>query len=48
MLDLDADNRITAKEALAHPYIAPYADLTNEPTAELFEKSFNGQGTHCT
>lgn len=48
MLDLNANNRIKAKEALAHPYLAHYADLTDEPTAELFDKSFNGQGTHCT
>lgn len=36
MLDLDADNRITTKEALARPYIAhgQYADPTDEPTAE--------------
>lgn len=34
MLDLDAENRITAKEALAHPYLAQYADQTDEPTAE--------------
>lgn len=41
MLDLDADNRITAIEALAHPYLAEYADLTEEPTAEPFDKSFD-------
>lgn len=36
MLDLDADNRITTKEALARPYIAhgQYADPTDEPTVE--------------
>lgn len=42
MLDLDADNRITAKKkALANPYLAQYADLTDEPTAEPFYKSFD-------
>lgn len=41
MLDLNANNRITAKEALAHPYLAQYADLTDEPTAEPFYKSFD-------
>lgn len=41
MLDLDADNRITAKEALAHPYLALYADPTDEPTAEPVYKPFD-------
>lgn len=41
MLDLDADNRITTKEALAYPYLAQYADPTDGPTAEPFDKSFN-------
>lgn len=43
MLDLEADNRITTKEALAHPYLAhgQYADPTDEPTAEPVYKSFD-------
>lgn len=41
MLEFDADNRITAKEALAHPYLAQYADPTDEPTAEPVYKSFD-------
>lgn len=41
MLDLDADNRITTKEALAHPYRAQYADPTDEPTAQPVYKSFD-------
>ena len=40
MLDLDADTRITATEALAHPYLAQYADPTDEPTAEPYDQSF--------
>lgn len=41
MLNLDADNRITAKEALDHSYLAQYADPTDEPTAEPVYKSFD-------
>lgn len=40
MLDLDADTRITATEALAHPYLSQYADPTDEPTAEPYDQSF--------
>merc|ERR1712168_1375786 len=31
MLEIDADNRITAEQALSHPYLAQYADPTDEP-----------------
>ncbi|XP_013792557.1 mitogen-activated protein kinase 14B-like isoform X1 [Limulus polyphemus] len=40
MLELDADKRPTATEALAHPYLAQYADPTDEPTAEPYDESF--------
>nr|AVK87131.1 mitogen-activated protein kinase p38 [Anadara broughtonii] len=40
MLDLDPDTRITAVEALAHPYLMQYADITDEPTAEPYDQSF--------
>lgn len=30
MLDLDTDKRLTAKEALAHPYLETYADPDDE------------------
>lgn len=40
MLDLDADRRITAKDALAHPYLAQYHDESDEPEAEQFDDSF--------
>lgn len=56
ILDLDADNRITAKEALAHPYLAQYADQTDEPTAPWVHLSdrhtrrefLRLNGTNCT
>ncbi|KAG0431282.1 hypothetical protein HPB47_021935 [Ixodes persulcatus] len=40
MLELDADKRPTATEALAHPYLASLADPTDEPTAEPCDQSF--------
>ncbi|XP_076351272.1 mitogen-activated protein kinase p38b-like isoform X1 [Tachypleus tridentatus] len=40
MLELDADKRPTATEALAHPYLAQYADPMDEPTAEPYDESF--------
>lgn len=40
MLDLDSETRITAEQALAHPYLAQYADPSDEPTAEPFDQSF--------
>ncbi|XP_052214055.1 mitogen-activated protein kinase 14-like isoform X2 [Dreissena polymorpha] len=40
MLDLDADTRITAEQALAHPYLKQYADPSDEPTARKYDESF--------
>ncbi|XP_048257406.1 mitogen-activated protein kinase 14-like [Haliotis cracherodii] len=40
MLNLDAKNRLTAEEALAHKYLAQYADPTDEPTSEPFDWGF--------
>ena len=40
MLDLDADTRITATEALAHPYLRQYADPSDEPTAPPYDQSY--------
>jgi len=38
----DPKKRITAAEALAHPYLTPYHDPTDEPVAaEKFDWSFN-------
>ena len=42
MLVFDPRTRISAAEALSHPYLAPYHDPTDEPEAEeAFDWSFN-------
>jgi p38 MAP kinase len=42
MLVFDPKTRIRAGEALAHEYLAPYHDPTDEPVAqEKFDWSFN-------
>lgn len=42
MLVFDPKQRITAAEGLAHEYLAPYHDPTDEPVAnEKFDWSFN-------
>lgn len=42
MLVFDPRKRITAAEGLAHEYLAPYHDPTDEPVAnETFDWSFN-------
>lgn len=42
MLVFDPRKRITAAEALAHEYVSPYHDPTDEPEAsEKFDWSFN-------
>ncbi|CAG0919761.1 unnamed protein product [Notodromas monacha] len=35
MLELDAEIRITAEQALAHPYLAQYADPSDEPACDV-------------
>jgi len=40
MLELDADKRITAEQILAHPYLAQYADPTDEPSSQPYDQSF--------
>lgn len=40
MLELDADKRICAEEALSHPYLAQYADPTDEPSSLPYDQSF--------
>ena len=40
MLELDADKRITAEQALAHPYLEKYSDPSDEPTSQLYDQSF--------
>jgi p38 MAP kinase len=42
MLVFAPDQRITAAEGLAHPYLGPYHDPADEPVAaEKFDWSFN-------
>ena len=42
MLVFDPRKRITATDALAHDYVSPYHDPTDEPeAAEKFDWSFN-------
>merc|ERR1719228_2766323 len=40
MLELDADKRITAEETLAHPYLAQYADPSDEPISQPYDETF--------
>uniref|UniRef100_A0A0K8TPY2 mitogen-activated protein kinase n=1 Tax=Tabanus bromius TaxID=304241 RepID=A0A0K8TPY2_TABBR len=40
MLELDSEKRITAEQALAHPYLEKYADPNDEPTSALYDQSF--------
>ena len=43
MLNLDPDLRITAEQALAHPYMQQYADPADEPTSPPYDQSFEEQ-----
>ncbi|XP_005732746.1 mitogen-activated protein kinase 14A [Pundamilia nyererei] len=43
MLVLDTDKRITAAEALAHPYFGQYHDPDDEPEAEPYDQSFESR-----
>lgn len=40
MLELDADKRMTAEKALAHPYLTQYADPSDEPNSPAYDQSF--------
>lgn len=40
MLELDADKRITAEQALAHTYLEKYSDPSDEPTSAMYDQSF--------
>ncbi|GBP01928.1 Mitogen-activated protein kinase p38b [Eumeta japonica] len=44
MLELDAEQRITAEQALAHPYMDKYHDPSDEQTSPLYDQSFEGYG----
>lgn len=39
MLEIDSDKRITAEQALAHPYLTAYADPNDEPVSSPFDQS---------
>uniref|UniRef100_A0A4W4EPR0 mitogen-activated protein kinase n=1 Tax=Electrophorus electricus TaxID=8005 RepID=A0A4W4EPR0_ELEEL len=43
MLVLDTDKRITASEALAHPYFSQYHDPDDEPEADPYDQSFESR-----
>ena len=40
MLDLDAEKRISAAEALAHPYLSQWADPSDEPESLPYDQTF--------
>lgn len=40
MLELDAEKRITAEQALAHPYMEKYSEPSDEQTSPLYDQSF--------
>lgn len=40
MLELDSDKRITAEQALAHPYLEKYSDPSDEPSSGQYDQSF--------
>nr|XP_020737668.1 mitogen-activated protein kinase 12 isoform X2 [Odocoileus virginianus texanus] len=41
MLVLDAERRVTAAEALAHPYFESLHDMEDEPQAQKYDESFD-------
>lgn len=41
MLVLDAEQRVTAAEALAHPYFESLHDTEDEPQAQKYDESFD-------
>lgn len=41
MLVLDAERRVTAAEALAHPYFESLHDTEDDPQAEKYDESFD-------
>jgi len=40
MLEMDADNRISADQALMHPYLAQYSDPADEPASLPYDQTF--------
>ena len=43
MLEIDPDKRITAEQTLAHPYLAQYADPSDEPNSAPYDQTFEDQ-----
>lgn len=41
MLVMDAEQRVTAAEALAHPYFESLQDTEDEPKAQKYDDSFD-------
>ena len=39
-LDMDADRRITAEQALAHQYLSVYSDPQDEPNSTPYDQTF--------
>lgn len=39
-LELDADRRISAEQALAHPYLSVYSDPQDEPNSQPYDQTF--------
>ena len=39
-LDMDADKRITAEQALAHQYLSVYSDPQDEPNSTPYDQTF--------
>ena len=35
-----AGQRITAEQTLSHPYLAEYADPSDEPTSAMYDQTF--------
>lgn len=43
MLVLDCDGRISASEALSHPYFSQYHDPDDEPEAPLYDQTLESK-----
>ena len=39
-LELDSDKRISAEQALAHPYLGVYSDPQDEPNSTPYDQTF--------